>query len=269
MKDVDLATRRELPQMPLCLTCHNSITTSGKAGGKSTRGPVRCATCHIVQFDGTLQTAFPTGHLVPSGTLKGDQHTVDFATHHAPLGRDEEKYCENCHRKDFCLSCHNGVVKPMGFHGNDYIQMHPVEARKATLNCDGCHRRQTFCLGCHERSGVTDPITANGDNSLRLASRRFHPPTKDWVSAPRTPEHHSWAAERNIKACVACHREESCMQCHAGTGVKVNGVPMPMFNISPHPPGFSGSSQCRALQTKNGRVCLKCHPPDDVHLSCM
>jgi hypothetical protein len=262
-----LATRDDLPRMQLCLGCHNQTAQKDKA-------PAKCTTCHISDFDGTLRTRFPEGLLVPSGTLKGDAHTPDFERNHADVGKDQ-RYCESCHRRDFCNSCHNGVVKPLSFHGNDYLSIHPIEARKASLRCDGCHRRQTFCLGCHERAGLTDAATASAPDSLFGARppRRFHPPPERWVLPPRTPDHHSWQAERNIKQCISCHREETCLQCHSATtmgpGPSGGGQCNHGFCVSPHPAGFGGSRTCESLRAKNGRVCLKCHAPTDPHLSCM
>lgn len=278
LRDVELATRLDLPSMPMCLECHNNLSIARPASSKSTRAPVRCATCHIAQADSTLQTQFASGRMAPSGTLKGDAHTLDFATRHAQVGRDEAAYCESCHRKDFCLACHNGVVKPLAFHGNDYLQIHAIEARKASLNCDSCHRRQTFCLGCHERAGlvVPDPGTTGAPTYLhnaRPSPLRFHPQrlingVDAFVYPPRTADHHSWQAERNLKACASCHREESCIVCHATANVKTLGLPAKQFTVNPHPPGFAGSRQCDSISSRNGRVCLKCHAPDDPHLGC-
>ena len=77
MREVDLGTRLDLPRMPLCLGCHNANAPT------AARGPARCSTCHLTRHDGTLETSFPTGTLVPSGTLKGDRHTMQFAVEHA------------------------------------------------------------------------------------------------------------------------------------------------------------------------------------------
>lgn len=264
MEKVDVATREGLPRMPLCLKCHNQVATKDRA-------PAKCGTCHRTGPDGLLVTDFPSGQLVPSGTLKADRHTPDFATRHGAVAREDEKYCLNCHRRDYCLSCHNGVVKPASFHGNDYLRIHGIDARKASMKCEGCHRRQTFCLGCHERSGVVDKNTVDAPNSYGNANptRRFHPPYEKWVSSPKTPDHHAWQAERNVKACIACHREETCLECHSASA-NVKGLPETrrFSNISPHPPGFAGSRECSTIAAKNGRVCLKCHAPNDMALSC-
>ncbi len=256
LAQVDLATRDQLPKMSLCLGCHNSTAQAHRA-------PAKCTTCHLARQDGTLETVFASGTLAPSGTLRGDAHTPQFSVEHARVAQNDEGYCLSCHRRDYCLSCHNGVVKPMSFHGNDYVSIHAVDARKATTDCNGCHRRQSFCLGCHERSGVIDQATANAPGSVPNTGKRFHPPYQEWVAAPRGPNHHSWQAERNVKTCVSCHREDTCLQCHS----TATGSNHP-FNVSPHPAGFANSRMCQALASRNARVCLKCHATFDQHLTC-
>jgi hypothetical protein len=62
----------------------------------------------------------------------------------------------------------------------------------------------------------------------------------------REANHHAYEAQRNIRACASCHREDFCMSCHAGA-------------ISPHPIGFAASKRCEALSQKAGRMCLRCH----------
>jgi len=111
---IDLATRNQLPSMPLCLECHDSKRAP-------LHGPSRCATCHVTRPDNTVETEYATGTLSPSGVLRGDAHTLEFRLHHSSVAANDEKYCANCHRQDFCLSCHNGVIKPLDFHGNDYV----------------------------------------------------------------------------------------------------------------------------------------------------
>ncbi len=254
---VDLATRAQLPRMELCLGCHNSTAQAHRA-------PAKCSTCHLVRADNTLQTDFDSGRLLPSGTLKGDAHTPQFSVEHGRLASQEDRYCAECHRRDFCNACHNGAIKPMRFHGNDYLSLHAIDARKQAINCDGCHRKQSFCLGCHERSGVTDSATTPANPSaLPNLAKRFHPPYEQWVVTPRGPLHHSWQAERNIRQCVACHREDTCLQCH--TTFSSGGQ---LFNVNPHPAGFASSRMCQSLASRNARVCLKCHTTSDARLNC-
>jgi hypothetical protein len=258
LRGVDLATRAQLPKMPLCLTCHNS-----RRGARN--APSRCPTCHLVNPDSTLKTDLPTGLLRPSGTLRGDAHSIDFRTHHSAVAREDEAYCANCHRRDFCQSCHNGVQKPLDFHGNDYISRHPIDARKNDPNCGTCHRAQTFCLGCHERLGVVDVATYPGGPFTPAGAKRFHP--EGWAdpTAAGQPAHHAWQAQRNLKQCVSCHRQETCLECHGSrSGAGQRGK----MQVDPHPPGWSASSRCSAMADRNRRMCLVCHGASDPHLSC-
>jgi hypothetical protein len=256
---VEVATRAQLPGMPLCLSCH----TSGRG---RLSGPSRCATCHLTQPDGTLVQSFASGTLRPSGILRGDAHTLDFRTHHAQVAQNDERYCQNCHRQDFCLGCHNGVTKPFDFHGNDYVSRHPIDARRNDPDCNACHRRQSFCLGCHERLGVVDFRTGAGGAFKPIGSRQFHP--NGWADpvAAGNPNHHAWQAQRNLRQCVACHRQETCLECHADNG-SAAGAAGKMW-VDPHPPGWRGSERCQALADRNVRMCLRCHPAGDTKLSC-
>ncbi len=256
---VDLATRNQLPTMGLCLQCHDSRRAP-------LHGPSRCATCHVMRPDNTIETEYPTGTLAPSGALRGDAHTPEFRTQHASVAANDERYCANCHRQDFCLGCHNGVVKPLDFHGNDYISRHPIDARKDSPRCDACHRRQSFCLGCHERLGVVDVRTGVDRAFSPIGSKRFHPPGWSDPSAAGDPNHHKWEAERNLKQCVSCHRQETCLQCHA-TNASPEGGAGKMW-VNPHPPDWRNSARCQALADRNPRVCLRCHAAGDSALSC-
>lgn len=236
---VGLATRAELPRMPLCLSCHDGQTA-----------PSSCTTCHFATGDGRVKTDLPEGQLVPSGALRGDAHDLRFRTDHASVAANDEGYCLGCHRRRDCLDCHNATAKPLDFHGGDYIAIHAVEARRGSPDCQSCHRLQTFCTGCHARTGVSDdPKTSGFQRRSEVPDgRRFHP--EGWWATMtrglRTGAHHAFQAQRNLRTCVSCHREEFCLECHAR-------------QIDPHPVGWRGSSRCKALLARNGRTCLRCH----------
>lgn len=256
-EEVGLATRLQLPKMKLCLGCHDGRTA------KQT-----CTTCHKGQPSGRLVTEFAEGDLAPTGQIHGDAHDASFRTQHARVGRDKAKYCESCHAKDFCTGCHDGVAKPLDFHGGDYVTTHPIEARRNNPDCSSCHRRQTFCVGCHNRLGVTarEETTAfsTGGDGCQPGERCFHPQGNfggfRGVSLDGRPgdpirsgSHHSFQAQRNIRACASCHEEDFCVGCHGST---TRNTPSP---VNPHPRGWATSAKCRALSAKNGRMCLKCH----------
>jgi hypothetical protein len=256
---VDLATRAQLPEMSQCLRCHDSRRAPLHA-------PSRCATCHLTRPDNTVETAFASGTLAPSGKLRGDAHTLEFRTRHAAVAANDDRYCANCHRQDFCLACHNGVVKPLDFHGNDYVNRHAVDARRDNPRCESCHRGQTFCLGCHERLGVVDLSTGVPAGFTPLGGKRFHPLGWADAIAAGNPNHHAWQAQRQIRQCVSCHRQETCLQCHATMGSAAGAAGK--MNINPHPAGWRGSTRCQALADRNARVCLRCHAVGDSRLSC-
>ena len=258
-----LATTADLPKMGLCLGCHD--------GRQAT---ARCSACHLTLSDGRLRIHFAGGDLIPSGSLRGhDAHTSGFREDHRVAGKDE-RYCATCHKPTECIDCHGaGVVKPERIHSADYATVHGVDARRNTPNCSSCHRNQTFCLGCHQRLGVAaDPEGGqpgrqpNNPFGTGTGVKRFHPPgwVRDDVGAVLTtpgPSSHSFQAKRNLKTCVSCHREESCLACHSADLSRSIG-------INPHGPGFAGSSACRAMSSRNTRGCLKCHSPGTPELSC-
>jgi len=251
---VGLATRAELPKMSSCLTCHD---------GK--KAPAACTTCHPAGASGRLETSFDSGSLMPSGTLRGDAHDLRFRIEHARVAQNDGAYCANCHSRSYCQDCHAGRVKPFDFHSGDYVAMHAIDARRRTTDCSACHRQQTFCVGCHARSGVNaDPKTSEFQRPSQFPSsgpaalRRFHPDGYWTTNLPdqRASTHHSFDAQRNINTCASCHREAFCMDCHT-TG-----------QISPHPIGWKGSSRCKALASRAGRTCLRCHATPDVPQQC-
>lgn len=237
-RGVDLATRDELPAMATCLGCHDGE-----------RAPSRCVTCHLAGPGGIVQTGYASGTLQPSGSLYGAAHDLAFRTSHAAQAQNNTDYCGSCHRERFCVDCHNGAVKPMDFHGNDYVALHAIDARRGAFDCSACHRSQSFCTGCHSRSGVA----ADGRGSefdSGVDGRGFHPP--GWMElGGRGPNHHSMQAQRNIEQCAACHREEFCLACHSAQPGSMR--------INPHPAGFGRSRRCRALLARAGRMCLRCH----------
>ena len=237
---VDLATTRQLPTMSSCLSCHTDGTEER-----------RCADCHVTRAGGQVETQFPHGDLVPRSTGMGDAHGMNFAKDHKQEARQVGATCTACHDRSECLACHQGVTKPMEFHPGNYVLTHSVEAKRGTPDCSACHRAQSFCVACHERSGVGTRVTTDFDATL--PGRAFHPP--GWATAGMGPNRHKDEARRNITACASCHREEDCLTCHSNEPGKLNA--------SPHPRGWRGSARCEALDRGNRRMCLRCHITQD------
>ena len=165
------------------------------------------------------------------------------------------------------------MVRPAEIHPSDYASLHAVDARRNVPDCASCHRNQSFCLGCHQRLGVgADPEGGqpgrqpNNPFGTGTAVKHFHPPgwirdaTGAVLTAP-SPASHGFAAKRNLRACVSCHREESCLACHSADLSRSIG-------INPHGVGFAASGRCRALASRNQRACVKCHTPGAPELGC-
>jgi len=100
----------------------------------------------------------------------------------------------------------------------------------------------------------------------------FHP--TGWVGvtnsglqegdASRSADHHAYQAQRNIKQCASCHREEFCLTCHSTQ----RAAPKIAFNINPHPNNWVGSARCKAMVKRAGRMCQRCHIDDGFASDC-
>ena len=240
LRTVDLATTRQLPTMASCLGCHKD--------GADQR---RCTTCHLAAVGGLMETQFAHGNLVPRHSGLGDEHGVQFARDHKQQARRVDATCNACHDQSECVECHQGAIKPADFHQANYLLVHAVEAKRGRPDCSACHRQQTFCVGCHERSGLgTRAVSAFNS---RDPDRRFHP--AGWASSGVGPNRHASVARRNIAQCASCHREDDCLACHSADSMGQR--------VSPHPPGWRGSTRCRMLDRGNRRMCLRCHITQD------
>jgi hypothetical protein len=244
--NLELATRDQLPRMRGCFGCHAMADSASQGKAKS-----NCETCHVKagsSIGGSIKTMFAQGVLKPPRWLHNAAHTPDFIDRHKFVAGNDSAFCANCHKEEFCVACHDGRVRPRTIHPNDYISMHPVEARMNMERCTSCHREQSFCLGCHQRVGVS----MSGPMQVRNANR-FHPPKDVWSEPPRKAGHHAFEAQRNLAACVGCHIERDCVVCHGGNGVGAG------FN--PHRTGFAAG--CATQMRRNPRPCFACHLPDD------
>ena len=169
----------------------------------------------------------------------------------------------------------------MAIHPNDWISIHAVAAKTDEPHCDSCHRRQSFCVSCHERTGVGN----NADAKFFKGGARIHPPTAVWVGEVKGgvvqvgPLHHGVEAARNISSCASCHREEQCLRCHSAQGTNAPGAtPVPPFDALTtgfphqpvHPKGFGDVANCREMVAKNAQACRKCHTlsPNDSIARC-
>jgi hypothetical protein len=252
---VELATREQLPRMRGCFTCHQMPEPArGDASGE-------CTTCHLSDAAGRMRTEFPEGRLEPPNWLFNAGHDADFLVRHKFVAGNNSELCVSCHSESYCTDCHDGRVRPRNVHPGDFLALHAIAARQNSPDCSSCHRAQSFCLGCHQRTGVT--LSGPAEN---FAGRgRFHPPKSVWTDGAMGAQHHGSEARRNVSACVSCHTESDCVLCHAtaelGGGLSGRAAGS---SLSPHGPGFA--SRCRSALRRNARPCLTCHHPQDPKL---
>jgi hypothetical protein len=193
--------------------------------------------------------------LVPRSDTLEDRHGPGFANDHRRAAQRPDRTCGACHRESYCSDCHNGVVKPMDFHTGNYLQVHAIEARRGTPECSSCHRAATFCLACHERSGVgtraanvfgIQPAVAG---AAPVSAGAFHP--SGWAGPIGGVNQHAGAARKSLTSCASCHRDNDCIACHSAETMSIRATP--------HPRNWRGSAACRALDQRNRRMCLRCH----------
>src|SRR5262249_4097135 len=154
--------------------CHQMTEAAARGQAKSA-----CETCHVRAepkaavaanpangTGGRIQTLFASGMLKPPRWLHNAGHTPDWIERHKMVAANDSQSGANCHKEDYCTGCHDGRVRPRSVHPNDYISMHPIEARQATQRCTSCHREQSFCLSCHQRVGVS----MSGPPGVRLSA---------------------------------------------------------------------------------------------------
>lgn len=248
MEGVGLATRAQLPKMATCLECHDGAQAKAE-----------CATCHLTGSGGRLITQFTSGLLKPMrGNPFGMDHGPRFEFTHAARAASSPAQCLTCHAERECQSCHDAVRKPLSVHPNDWISLHPSQVRNNALRCDSCHRLQSFCVACHERAGVAN----QAHPTLQTGAGRVHPPLSVWVETPG-PQHHSVQASRDLRSCISCHREETCLTCHSE---KLGGSGRVEQGINPHPPGFVNT--CQLARSRNDRACVRCHTEVRLNTLC-
>lgn len=178
-------------------------------------------------------------------------HGRDWTERHRHAAGTDSGACARCHDDRSCADCHDGRTRPRALHPGDWLSLHSVAARAQSTRCESCHRAQSFCVPCHQRTGVAQ----SAPMATLTRQGRFHPAAAVWSGPARTRQHHSWEAQRRMASCVSCHVEADCTSCHATVQVGARG------SVSPHPAGFSHG--CRSVWQKNPRPCLVCHEDAD------
>jgi hypothetical protein len=167
----------------LCTDCHSTTAHGTAVRWATTPQMNQCLDCHTTS---EVRTKCTTCHAARS--VQQRLRTGEWAVTHGPTwkqthGMGDLKTCAACHPDDFCVRCH-GMKLP---HSPDFIRFHPVQAQTQRKDCEVCHK-QAFCDSCH---GMPMP----------------HP-------ADFTPSHSTIVKKQGQAACMRCHVQDDCTNCH-------------------------------------------------------
>ncbi len=193
---------------------HKSVAASGRVDCLGCHEQRQCATCH----EGSGSKVHPAG----------------FATQHKSTAASGRLDCLGCHEQRQCTTCHEGSGSKR-YHALDFVARHAAVAYGQDQNCTSCHRTETFCRSCHEKTNITVSGARTG---------AVHTGQPLWLLQ------HGQAARQGMTGCTTCHQQRDCLRCHASTGLKVN----------PHGQNFDASR----MSARNKIMCLTCHITDPL-----
>ncbi len=181
---------------------------------------------------------------------------------------EAEMACEDCHdltaesampNHENCGMCHD--VEDMDGCGMCHVDVDNLEAikfvswyptfahdRHAEYSCDQCHGALTDMEQEVTRPLICDCQTCHEGVQPLPADHRMG----DWVAD------HSMEASISNSACVICHSQESCDDCHQGTAVYGSGM-------SPHGPSWLLD---HGFEASFGGNCLTCHEDNSYCVDC-
>jgi hypothetical protein len=77
--------------------------------------------------------------------LRGNPHPGNWKADHKKYAKADKSSCQNCHTKDFCMSCHKTEMP----HPANWSDTHKdVVAKNGKQLCANCHK-EDFCKQCH------------------------------------------------------------------------------------------------------------------------
>lgn len=211
-----------LPDMKVCLTCHNNLNDS--------RG---CITCHS------------------SGILLTDIHPVDWLYKHEAGATSEPEWCAQCHdNQSDCTSCHRGDNLTGSIHDLNYYFTHGLDAGSNNLSCQKCHDNTNFCVACHEQ-GLRMPL-----NHSKVNWRLIH-----GIEAKQNVENCAACHETSDLTCSrgGCHNDFDGIK---GTDPPIHDTDPAQFNERGfwHKDQNYYCYQCHtSTQNSNFGFCMYCH----------
>ncbi|HSJ10108.1 MAG TPA: hypothetical protein VK928_09340 [Longimicrobiales bacterium] len=209
---------------------HGAAALAGAATCANCHTRPSCTGCHPQQNRAIASLPEPLQEGARGVTVTSTAHGADIVSRHGSLAATEQVRCARCHGQDTCTSCHAGTDS-RAFHAANFIERHGAEVFARGSDCQSCHTTETFCRGCHQRTGIAAQASMNA---------AFHTAQPMWVLS------HGQAARVGLEACASCHRQNDCVRCHSAAGG---------WGVNPHGSGYGmGSSASR-----NAATCRWCH----------
>lgn len=170
--------------------------------------------------------------LADTGARRVRAHLQGFLETHRFNAAAGTTTCEGCHTQRFCTDCHAGETR-RAFHPANFAAAHAADVYARDRDCASCHNTEVFCRDCHNATGVA---SRGGRAGI------WHNAQPQWLLQ------HGRAARQELTTCTTCHRESSCLRCHATSG----------WGVSPHGANFDASR----LGRKAMAMCARCHITD-------
>ena len=260
---IDLATRNQLPTMSLCLGCHDSRRARAAWAVALRHLPRHAAGQH--RRDRVRRRA----------TLRAVGRAARRRAHarlpHAPLvGRRQRREVLRQLPPPGLLPCPATTASSSRSTSTATTTSRAIPSTRART------RRAATAAIARNRSASAATSGSAWSTSAPASTARSRPsapsasirPAGAIRSAAGDANHHKWQAERNIKQCVGCHRQETCLQCHATNASAAGGAGKWASTSTRIRPTWRGSPRCQALADRNVRMCLRCHAASDSALSC-
>ena len=222
-----------------CAACHTGSSgadairrlpqPSGRAQGVRLTNPARLSR----RAEGRTPLT-PSGLVfaADTGARPVRAHARGFLESHRFSAAASATSCEGCHTQRFCTDCHAGETR-RAFHPANFVASHASDVYARDRDCSSCHNTEVFCRDCHRASGLTPRGRQAGV---------YHTAQSQWLLQ------HGRAARQELTTCATCHRESTCLRCHATTG----------WGVSPHGDNFDAGRLGKRAMT----MCARCHITD-------
>ncbi len=175
-----------------------------------------------------------------------DCHVLDASTYSMP----DHETCGMCHDvEDFdnCNMCHTDPDNPVAIEVADWYPTFD-HAQHGDYSCEKCHGELTDMEAEVMRPLISDCQTCHEGVQPLPADHRMG----DWTAD------HGMEASISNSSCTICHNQESCDDCHQGTGVYGSGM-------SPHDPTWIHD---HGIEATFGGNCLTCHEDNSYCVDC-